>query len=162
MSKTKETILTINNVHIAECGMPPRLRSGGDNYTCYFENFYGEQVVIQFDRNTKTCRMWMGDVGWEEELRIEEFRGSPIVRFARSREERAREFKMNRQFDHGELFKPDPERDEEIRRALYAAYRKIWGKPRLTDEECEYLAHSPILNQGEMRVIAALWEMWTR
>src|SRR5262245_6448660 len=95
----KKTILTVFNSQIEECGNPPTLEAGKGKRTCYFENQYGEQNVIQYDPETKTCRLWMGDVGWGEELHVEEFRGHPIVLFARSSEERKRDFRMNRQFE---------------------------------------------------------------
>jgi hypothetical protein len=44
---------------------------------------------------------------------------------------------------------------EEVRKA----YRKIFGKPRLSDEECDRLSNGPILSQDEMEVIRAYWRM---
>jgi hypothetical protein len=104
----KEVILTIRNHHIAECGAPPSLNEGAGQFLCYFVNQHGEQCIMQYDSTAKVCRLWMGDVGWEEELAVEEFRGKVLVRFTRTREERRSEFKMNKQFDHG-LPPIDPE-----------------------------------------------------
>lgn len=158
---SKETILTIVNGHYDCCGVPPKLELGS-HYTAYFENGYGEQILLQYDTEKKVCRLWHGDVGWEEELRVIEFRGRAVVVFARTPAEQKAEFRMNEQFNHGDLFPPDEQRDAEVRKAMYAALRKIYGKPRLTDEECELLSNTPILNEDERRTIAALWQMWQR
>ncbi len=161
MSEAKKVILTIRNGHIEECGTPPRLALGEGKWTCYFENVYGEQFIMQFDRNTDICRLWSGDVGWEEELRIEEFRGRIIVRFARTRAEQAAEFKMNKQFDHG--LPPAPEAEKaKIKKEINKVLRKMFGKPALTDEECEYVSHGPMLSQDEMDVIRAYWNICKR
>src|SRR5262249_32486386 len=118
-----------------------------------------EQNVIQYDPETKTCRLWMGDVGWGEELHVEEFRGHPIVLFARSSEERKRDFRMNRQFEWQSEISANvsPEEKLEIKEQVYKALRKVWRKPRLTDEECERLSNMPTLNQYEMDFIRVFW-----
>jgi hypothetical protein len=132
-----------------------------DEVTCYFENVHGEQFIMQFDRNTGTCRLWSGDVGWEEELRVEEFRGRVIVRFARTRAERTAEFKMNTQFDQD--LPPTPEAEKaKIKKEINKVLRKMFGKPALTDEECEYVSHGPMLSQDEMDVIRAYWTICKR
>ena len=154
-----ETILAIKNHHSECCGVPPALDLC-NGLTCYFENAYGEQVIVHYDREEKVCRMWHGDVGWEEPLKVVEFRGHPLVLFARSREERETESKMNKQFDRGDLLKTTDAEKREIRQQMNAALRKIFGKPRLTDEECEFVSHGPMLSQDERAVIAALWKMW--
>src|SRR5262245_6491050 len=127
-----ETILTIVNKHADCCGSPPKLELG-THYTAYFENGHGEQILLQYDAKEKVCRLWHGDVGWEEELRVIEFRGTPVVVFARSKAERKAEFRMNTQFDHQDLSPPDERRDAEVRKAVYTALRKVWGKPRLSN-----------------------------
>jgi hypothetical protein len=158
VSVQEQVILTIDNGHIGECGSPPKLSLGEGKRTCYFENVHGEQFIMQFDPSSNTCRLWSGDVGWEEELRVEEFRGRVIVRFARTRAERAAEFKMNKQFDHG--LPPTPEAEKaKIKNEMNKALRKVFGKPVLTDEECEYIMHAPILSQDEMGVIRAYWNI---
>jgi hypothetical protein len=158
VSEEHEVILTIDNGHIEECGSPPKLTLFGGKWTCYFENVHGEQFIMQFDSYSNICHLWNGDVGWEEELRVEEFRGRVIVRFARSRAEREADFKMNKQFDHG--LPPTPESEKlEIRKGINKALRKIFGKPSLTDTECEYVSAGPILSQDEMEVIRACWNI---
>jgi hypothetical protein len=156
LSAEKEIILTINNGHIEECGAPPRLTLGGGRWTCYFENVHGEQFIMQFDRNTDICRLWSGDVGWEEELRVEEFRDTVIVRFARTQVERAADSKMNKQLACDLPPIPDAEKAK-IKKEARRVLRKAFGKPALTDEECEYLTHGPMLSEDEMDVVTAYW-----
>jgi hypothetical protein len=161
VSDEKELILTIPNRHIEGCGTPPKLTLHEGKWTCYFENVHGEQFIVQFDHNTNICHLWSGDVGWEEELRVEEFRGRVIVRFARTRAERANEFKMNKQFDYD--LPPTPEAEKlKIKKEINKVLRKMFGKPALTDEECEYVSHGPILSQDEMEVIRAYWNICKR
>jgi hypothetical protein len=59
-------VFAAHNNHGERCGPPPRLRNT-DNpglYCGYFENRYGEQFVITFDRATATGTVWGGDLGW--------------------------------------------------------------------------------------------------
>jgi hypothetical protein len=162
VSAAKDVILTIHNSHIEECGTPPKLALKEGRFTCYFENIHGEQFIMQFDSATNICHMWSGDVGWEEELRVEEFRGRTIVRFARSKAERDAEFKMNKQFDHGDLLKSSPAEKQRIKDMVYDACRKAFGKPKLTTEECEYVSNCPQLSQDEVDVIRAYYGICKR
>ena len=154
-----ETILTITNQHFECCGVPPQVNLK-DGPTCYFENEHGEQVILQYDNKSKTCRMWHGDVGWEEPLKVVAFRGHPIVLFARTKKERDAEFKMNTQFDPGEEPRFPSKVNLELKEAMNKVLRKSYGKPRLTEEECEMLSNSPVLSKNECSVIISLWEMW--
>jgi hypothetical protein len=113
---------------------------------------------MQFDRDTNICHLWSGDVGWEEELRVEEFRGEVIVRFARAQAERDTESKMNKQFDHDLPPMPEAERLE-LEKVRNKVLRKMFGKPPLTDEECEYVSHGPMLSREEREVITAYWSI---
>jgi hypothetical protein len=157
----RETILTIANRHYECCGVPPKLDLD-KGPTAYFENRYGEQVILQYDNKQKVCWMWHGDVGWEEPLKVVEFRGRPLVLFVRSRKEREAEFKMNKQLDLGDLLKTTEAEKQELRQPQNAVLRRIFGKPRLTDEECELVSDGPILSEQERNVIAGLWNIWTR
>jgi hypothetical protein len=61
-------VFVAHNNHDERCGAPPRLRNV-DNpglYYGYFENRYGEQFVLTFDRATKTGTVSGGDLGWGE------------------------------------------------------------------------------------------------
>ena len=64
-----ETVLTVINKHIKQCGPPPNLTTGG-KYTAYFENEHGEQLVFQFDKVSKTGILWHGDYSWEYPLDV--------------------------------------------------------------------------------------------
>src|SRR5262245_24167762 len=114
-----EVVLTIRNKHFEGCGKPPEVSPDRGRRTCYFENVHGEQFVIQFDRESGVCQLWAGDVGWGEELRVEEFRGHVIVRFARTRAERKADPRMNTQF--AGLPEPSESQEREIRERFYAA-----------------------------------------
>jgi hypothetical protein len=160
VSVAKDVILTIHNSHIEESGTPPKLALKEGKFTCYFENIHGEQFIIQFDPATAICHLWSGDVGWEEELRVEEFRGRTIVRFARSKAERDAEFTMNKQF--ADLPKSSPAEKQKIKERVYDACRKAFGKPKLTTEECEYVLHRPQLSQDEVEVIRAYYGICKR
>jgi hypothetical protein len=155
-----ETILTIRNSHIEECGTPPKLGTAvkEGTWTCYFENHHGEQFVMQYDTATDTCRLWSGDVGWEEPLLVEEFHGRVLVRFARNRAERAAEFRMNKQFEwqHEGTAAADT---SELQRARDHVLRNMFGRLRLTDAECEYVSDGPLLTREERGVIEAYWRI---
>ena len=61
-------VFVAHNNHDERCGPPPRLRNT-DNpglYYGYFENRYGEQFVLTFDRETKTGTVSGGDLGWDD------------------------------------------------------------------------------------------------
>jgi hypothetical protein len=84
--------------------------------------------------------------------------GAVIVRFARSPSEREAEFKMTKQFDYGLPATPEAQKLK-IKEGINKALRKVFGKPALTDAECEYVSHGPILSQDEMEVIRAYWNI---
>ena len=150
-------VLTVTNNHFPGCGVPPALKNAFRRYTAYFETHHGDQCVMQYDPDARTAQLWMGDVGWQEPLQVVEFRGEWAVLFVRTPAERRADERMNEQFQHGGTAAPDPDK---WRAAVWSALRKMYGKPRLTDAECERLANAPILNQHEQRVIDALWRMW--
>jgi hypothetical protein len=160
----RETMLTITNNHYKCCGVPPKL----EDASAYFVNAHGEQIILQHNPEAKTCRMWHGDVGWEEPLKVVEFRGHALVLFVGSRDEREREFKMNTQFDHRDFLQPKDEAEAQRQKADHANFKKMvnaqlrkdFGKPKLTDEECEFVSDGPRLSQDERQVIAALWKLW--
>lgn len=63
------TVLTIPNRHTMSCGKPPDLVAK-NCYTAYFENHYGEQIVFQYDYETKKGTLWHGDYSWEEPVPV--------------------------------------------------------------------------------------------
>ena len=59
-------VFAAHDTHDKRCGAPPRLRNT-DNlglYYGYFENRYGEQFVLTFDRATGAGTVSGGDLGW--------------------------------------------------------------------------------------------------
>jgi len=65
----QNTVLTIPNRHIEGCGKPPGLIAK-DQYTAYFENQFGEQLVFTYDRVEKKGRLWHGDYGWDTPIEV--------------------------------------------------------------------------------------------
>ena len=61
-------VFAAHNHHDPRCGQPPRVRNTADPglYYGYFENRYGEQFVLTFDRATGTGTVAGGDLGWDE------------------------------------------------------------------------------------------------
>jgi hypothetical protein len=61
-------VFSARNTHHERCGAPPRLRNIDKPglYYGYFENRYGEQFVLTFDRATGTGSISAGDLGWAE------------------------------------------------------------------------------------------------
>lgn len=68
MSESNETpFFTAFNNHVESCGKPPVVTTKGDiGYSGYYENNYGEQWVVRFDRATKVVTLRGGDIGWDE------------------------------------------------------------------------------------------------
>lgn len=61
-------VLTVPNTHIPMSGKAPNLNASDFAYCSYFENDYGEQLVVVFDME----RAWLyhGDIGWKEPLEL--------------------------------------------------------------------------------------------
>ena len=66
----KSPILQISNHHVASCGTPPRIEEQAGQYLGYFENQYGEQMILVFDQCTRTGRLYAGDAGWEKPYEV--------------------------------------------------------------------------------------------
>jgi hypothetical protein len=61
-----EPFFAMRNVHSDNCGKPPIFRNDvGGKYYGYFENFFGEQWVFVYDRETKTAEIRGGDASWQ-------------------------------------------------------------------------------------------------
>ena len=72
MSKfTDAIVLTALNFHVDASGKPPGLVTGSACYTGYFENMEKEQLVFQYDYNTREGKLWHGDFSWEHPVKVE-------------------------------------------------------------------------------------------
>ena len=59
-------LFKVRNHHNASCGTPPEV--DGDvpsRYYGYCANEHGEQAIFEFDFETRTASIRMGDAGWE-------------------------------------------------------------------------------------------------
>lgn len=63
-------VLTVPNRHCEACGPPPGLIATADQYTAYFENQVGEQLVFTYDRVKKEGTLWHGDYSWEHPVEV--------------------------------------------------------------------------------------------
>ena len=53
----EQTILTIYNRHTEACGSPAAVSNESPGvYVGYFENRYGEQWIVTYDRRTRTAK----------------------------------------------------------------------------------------------------------
>ncbi len=69
MSQTNRSdapLFQVRNHHSAACGPPPHIDDLLPNqYVGYFENQYGEQAVVVYDRDSSQAVLYLGDAGWE-------------------------------------------------------------------------------------------------
>jgi hypothetical protein len=73
-------ILTIYNEHSEQCGKPPSFSNEAPGvYIGYFENFFGEQWIFTFDRETRVATMRGGDVDWEKEYVVRDGRVAGLI-----------------------------------------------------------------------------------
>lgn len=57
----------VKNGHSASCGTPPSIDGNTPRrHYSYFQNEYGEQAIFEYNFETKTGRVWMGDASWDE------------------------------------------------------------------------------------------------
>lgn len=62
--RAENTILRIDNQHVAACGLPPNIDAAG-KYVGYYENVHGEQWMLVADRVLKTATLYGGDASWK-------------------------------------------------------------------------------------------------
>lgn len=142
-------ILTITNNHLSECGYPPQL-SFDAGLLAYFENEYCEQTVLQLDRATGRCRLWRGDGGWGDELVVEQFRGRTVI---------CRDGPWPAALDApGGMAAANAA----LRKRVHARLRKSFGRPRLTDAECDRLTGDVGISKVERDAIFALYRLWSQ
>jgi hypothetical protein len=76
----QEPIFQVGNKHAANCGEPPHVDGNEKGrYYGYFENEHGEQAVFVYDRQTQAGTLWMGDVGWERPIPVNDGVARDIV-----------------------------------------------------------------------------------
>lgn len=124
------------NVHFANCGIPPTLTPGLP--TGYFENVYGEQWVMQFDLDAGICRVWGGDCGWDNEMRVDEINGHLILRYLLPEEGGE---------DREDRHKKVSEKDRQFFESYREAVESRLGK--MSEEEWRRYGYSTILNPSE-------------
>jgi hypothetical protein len=68
-----EPLLTINNLHAPDCGVPPHVWQVGDPnlYVGYFEGPNGDQWVFTYDRDARRGILRGGDITWNMAVRVE-------------------------------------------------------------------------------------------
>ena len=76
----KKPFFAMVNTHSEHCGEPPVYRNSiGKKYYGYFENFFGDQWVFVYDRETKTAELRGGDVGWDAVYTVTDGRVEGLV-----------------------------------------------------------------------------------
>jgi hypothetical protein len=67
-----DTVLVVKNIHIAECGPPPRLVDDSDArvLTLYFRSGMADQLLLQYDPKKRIGILRGGDTGWDNEIEI--------------------------------------------------------------------------------------------
>ena len=59
-------LFSVPNHHFIGRGKPPKFNGDDpDSYYSYFENCHGEQLIFEFNRDSKQALLWHGDVDWE-------------------------------------------------------------------------------------------------
>lgn len=79
--KRNETVFHADNKHSPDCGRPPGIvrEPSADKYYGYYENAYGEQFVLVYDRTTKEGILRGGDCEWKTKMRLQEMPRSRIA-----------------------------------------------------------------------------------
>lgn len=90
---TGETITTIRNKHIEDCGEPPEIDQDDYSYISYFENEHGEQALFVYDDDETVAKIYIADADWEnpqeiparelKDMTVEEVASISRIMFAR-------------------------------------------------------------------------------
>ena len=73
-------LFAMQNRHSDSCGDPPRFSNEAPGkYYGYFENFFGEQWMFVYDRETKMGELRGGDAGWQNSFPVEEGRAEGVI-----------------------------------------------------------------------------------
>ncbi len=68
----KGLLFRVSNKHVPDSGTPPQFDGDTENrYYGYFQNTFGEQLIFEYDRDTKKAHLWHGDAGWERSFQVE-------------------------------------------------------------------------------------------
>jgi hypothetical protein len=72
----KTLVFSIRNAHTPACGRPPAIHADPRDgvYRGYVENQFGEQWVVEIDRETKTGTLRGGDIEWDRTVPIRDNR----------------------------------------------------------------------------------------
>lgn len=71
MITSNQVVFHATNQHSADCGPAPNIMNeGSDHYHGYFENPFGEQWVLVYDRKTRRGVLRGGDANWSEEFKV--------------------------------------------------------------------------------------------
>lgn len=62
------TLLTVQNNHIASCGVPPHFTVPAGGYLGFFTNQHDEQWIFIGSADRKVGHLWGGDCGWERDF----------------------------------------------------------------------------------------------
>jgi len=59
-------LFIVSNHHGPDAGVPPTFTGDDPHvYHSYFENYYGEQALFVYERDTQKAVLWCGDAGWQ-------------------------------------------------------------------------------------------------
>jgi hypothetical protein len=66
-SPEQSFLFRVTNGHSPDCGPPPSINGDTPHRRySYFQNEHGEQAIFEYNMETKTGTLWMGDAGWDE------------------------------------------------------------------------------------------------
>jgi hypothetical protein len=80
-SANSNIVVTVENHHVSECGIPPNWHhtADSDTYVGYFCNQHGEQWLLIIDPEAQTGELRGGDLGWSKVVPITNGRVDPDV-----------------------------------------------------------------------------------
>lgn len=62
----RPTLFRVSNKQKTDNGQPPSFDGDTPNrYYGYFMNSYGEQLIFEYNRETRQGTLWHGDAGWD-------------------------------------------------------------------------------------------------
>ena len=76
----KQTLFRVGNKQLPASGEPPFF--DGDTpgrYYGYFQNSYGEQLIFEYNYETKQGTLWHGDAGWDQSFSVIDGNAQDII-----------------------------------------------------------------------------------